>query len=45
MMQKPEVESDEHQDDANVGRQPLPDLASEEQNVYPDHNSRYRDDG
>jgi integrase len=41
-MQEPEVERDEHQDDADVGRQPLPDVASEEQNVDADNDTCHR---
>jgi hypothetical protein len=41
-MQEPEVERDEHQDNADVGRQPLPDVASEEQYVYADNDTCHR---
>jgi len=40
--QEPEVDRHEHQDDADVGRQPLPDVTSEEENVYRDHDSHHR---
>jgi hypothetical protein len=36
-MQEPEVERTEHQDDANVRRQALPEVVSEDQDVHPDH--------
>jgi hypothetical protein len=42
-MQEPEVERYEHQDNANVGRKPIPEVASEEQDVHPDHDTRHRD--
>jgi 2-iminobutanoate/2-iminopropanoate deaminase len=42
--QEPEVERHEHQDGADVGRQPFPEVPSEEQNVHPDHESRHRDE-
>ena len=45
VMQEPEVERREHQDNANVRRQPLPEMASEEQNVHRDHDTGHRDDG
>ena len=37
------IERDEHQNDADVGRQSLPEVASEEQDVYPNHDSGHRD--
>jgi hypothetical protein len=40
-MQKPEVERQEHEDNANVGREPLPDVALEEQDVHGDHDTRH----
>ena len=43
VMQEPEVERREDQDDADVGREPLPHVASEEQDVDPDHDSCRRD--
>ncbi len=43
MMQEPEVERPEHQDKTDVNRKPLPEVVSEEQNVYPDHDSDHRD--
>lgn len=44
VMQEPEVERHEDQDDANVDRQPLPHVAaSEEHDVHPDYDSRHRD--
>ncbi len=36
-MRKPEVERNEHQDDAHVHCQPLPEVVTEEQNVHGDH--------
>jgi len=36
-MQEPEVERYEHQDKPNVGRQPLPEVVSEDQDVHPDY--------
>jgi hypothetical protein len=43
-MQEPEAERPEHQDDADAGRQPLPEVASEEQDVHPDHDTDHQDD-
>src|SRR5579864_6367205 len=40
---EPEVERHEDQDNANVGSQPLPHMASEEQDVDPDHDTDHRD--
>jgi len=43
-MQEPEVERHEHQDDADVGRQPLPEVVSEDVDVHPDHDRCHRED-
>jgi len=40
---EPEVERYEHQDDANVGRQPFPEVVSEEEDVHTDHDACHRD--
>jgi hypothetical protein len=38
-MQEPEIERHEDQHNANVRRQPRPDVASEEQDVHGDHDT------
>lgn len=43
MVQKPEVERAERQDNPNVDRQPRPEVASEEQHVNADYHSGHRD--
>jgi hypothetical protein len=40
--QKSEVESCEHQDNANIHRQSLPDSVSEEHEIYTDYDGRHR---
>jgi hypothetical protein len=42
-MQELEVERHEHQDNSDVGRQPLPYVAAEDQHVHRDHHSGHRD--
>jgi len=42
-MQEREVDRHEHEDNANVGLQPLPHLSSEEQDVHPHHDSDHRE--
>lgn len=43
MTDEPEVERSEEQDDPDVGREPLPEVAPEEQDVDPDHDGHHRD--
>jgi hypothetical protein len=40
--QESEVESCEHQDDANIHCQPLPESVSEEHEIYTDYDGRHR---
>jgi len=42
VLQEPEVERSEHEDDANVYRQPFPEVVSEEQDVDSDHDGYQR---
>jgi len=37
MLQEPEIERPEHQDDPDVGHQPLPEVVPEEQDVHANH--------
>jgi hypothetical protein len=38
-----EIESREHQDNANIHRQPFPESVSEEQEIYTDYDGCHRD--
>jgi hypothetical protein len=40
--EEPEVESSEHQDNANVHRQPFPEVVSEERDIYTDYDGCHR---
>src|SRR5450631_1988408 len=43
MLQEPEIERPEHQDDPDVGHQPLPELVAEEQDVQGNHDDYHRE--
>jgi hypothetical protein len=42
MPEESQVESCEHQNDANIHRQPFPESASEEPEIYADDDGRHR---
>lgn len=42
-MQEPEVERTEDEDDSDIGRETLPDVASEEQDVHRNYDGCHRD--
>jgi len=42
MLQEPEIERPEHQDDPDVGHQPLPEVVPEEQDVHANHDGASR---
>jgi hypothetical protein len=42
-LEEPEVESCEHQDNANIHCQPFPELVSEEHDIYTDYDGCHRD--
>ncbi len=42
MSEEFEVESSEHQDNANIRRQPFPESVSEEREIYTDYDGRHR---
>jgi hypothetical protein len=44
MVQVPEIERSEYQDDPDVCRQPLPDLVPEYENIHADDDSHHRED-
>src|SRR5450759_2633283 len=43
MLQEPEIERPEHQDDPDVGHQPLPEVVPEEQDVHANHDDYHRE--
>src|SRR5450755_262254 len=43
MLQEPEIERREHQDNSDVYYQPLPELVPEEQDVHADHDGNQRE--
>jgi hypothetical protein len=42
MSEESQVESSEHQDNANIHYQPFPELVSEEHEIYTDYDGGYR---
>ena len=43
MLQEPEIERPEHQDDPDVGHQPRPEVVPEEQDVHANHDDYHRE--